>query len=134
MIRHQRGFTLLELMAALVITMALLTVALPGFEAQQYRVERVQALQGLQAAARCHAAQRAIRGQVDPSRCVPPASPRYRFFLVPAQGGLDAGHEWRAEPQDAQRGDPCGTLVLDHLGQKSVLGTPARAVACWRGR
>lgn len=131
---RRRGFSLPELLAAIAITLVLLTLALPGYQAHHHRMERVQALQGLQQAARCHVAQRSLKGMGDPARCLPAPSRSYRFLVVPARGGLAAGHEWRAEPLGAQRQDSCGTLVLDHEGRKAALGTPARGVACWRGR
>lgn len=130
----QSGFSLPELLAAMAITLVLMTLALPGYQAHQHRVERVQALQGLQGAARCHTTQLSLQGKSDLTRCLPAPSRTYRYLVVPARGGLELGHEWRAEPLGAQRRDGCGTLVLDHEGRKYQLGTPARGVACWRGR
>ena len=125
---------MIELLTALVITLVLLTLALPGYQAYRHRVERVLAAQGLQQAAQCFGAQQLLGNNSEPNHCLPVATGTYEFRFVPLTGGLQPGHEWRAEPVGSQRGDGCGTLVLDHLGRRSVLGTPARGVSCWRGR
>ena len=132
-----RGFSLTELLAALAITLLLLSVALPGYREHRHTAARLQALQSLQSAERCRASQSALAGD-GASRpihdCLPPDTAAYRFFLVPAEGGFGEGHDWRAEPRGDQRRDRCGTLVLDHLGRKSVLGTGEGGADCWRGR
>jgi type IV pilus assembly protein PilE len=134
---RERGFTLLELLTALLITAILLTLALPAWHAYGLRVERSSALAGLQQAAQCEA-KRSIWTSVtvvdpDPT-CLPPDSPAYRFLVVRTGVGREAGVEWRAEPRGRQRSDACGTLVLDHRGRRSVLGTAEEALRCWQGR
>lgn len=132
-----RGFSLTELLAALAITLLLLSVALPGYREHRHAAARVQALQSLQSAERCRVSRSALagRGTERPiDDCLPPDTAAYRFLLVPAEGGFDQGHDWRAEPRGDQRQDRCGTLVLDHLGRKSVLGSGEGGANCWRGR
>ena len=62
-----------------------------------------------------------------------PAAPSGDYQIDPDGDGGN-GHQWRAEPLGRQREDGCGTLVLDHLGGKSVLGASVAGTRCWRGR
>jgi type IV pilus assembly protein PilE len=134
---RNRGFTLLELLTALLITGMVMTVALPAWQAHGFRIERTAALTRLQRAAECQA-QRSLWVTATTSEpdvdCLPRDSSAYRFLAVQT-GGVESGaYEWRAEPQGRQRGDACGTLVLDHRGRRTVLGTAERALPCWQGR
>jgi prepilin-type N-terminal cleavage/methylation domain-containing protein len=130
---RQRGFTLLELLTALFITSVVVTFAVPGYQSYRLSTERVLALRALQDAQRCLVAQRALASIVEPARCLPPDTAEYRFLFMPDGDGGN-GHQWRAEPLGRQREDGCGTLVLDHLGGKSVLGASVAGTRCWRGR
>ncbi len=131
---RQSGFTLVELLCAVTIALVLLTVALPGWREYRQGVERVQAVRGLQQAAGCQAARTAVNLAASLADCLPASTRSYRFLLVPARGGFDRGHEWRAEPRGPQRGDACGTLVLDHSGSRRLLAAPGTGIDCWRGR
>lgn len=133
-VRRSSGFTLVELLCAVTIALVLMSVALPGWQEHRFRVERVQAVQALQRAAACEAARSSISLRTDRQACLPGSSGAYRFLLVPARGGFAMGHEWRAEPRGRQRGDACGTLVLDHAGRRLTLGAGSSRVDCWRGR
>ena len=131
------GFSLLELLTALLITGIILTFALPTWQTHGHRVERSAALAGLQQAAQCQA-KRSIWTPASPVNpdptCLPRNSGAYRFLVVRTGSPKVQCYEWRAEPQGKQRGDACGTLVLDHKGGRSVLGTAERARRCWQGR
>ncbi len=132
-----RGFTLLELLSALLIFGVLLTVALPAWQAHTFRIERTAALAGLQRAAQCQAKQsvwETLPFARPDTRCLPRDTGAYRFLAVPTGTPADGAYEWRAEPLGRQRGDACGTLVLDHRGQRAVLGTAEHALRCWQGR
>ncbi|MEE4175343.1 MAG: prepilin-type N-terminal cleavage/methylation domain-containing protein [Xanthomonadales bacterium] len=146
-INGQRGFSLLELMSALLITAVLLTIALPAWEGYTFRIERTAALTSLQQAAQCQAHRAVWTTGADPAPdpdCLPPRTTAYRFFIAPSaepaasdpftNAPAAPGYEWRAEPLGRQRGDACGTLVLDHRGRRSVLGTAEQALRCWQGR
>jgi type IV pilus assembly protein PilE len=133
----ENGFSSLELLTALLIAGVLLTIALPAWQAHGYRVERAAALAGLQEAAQCQA-RRSVwtepSGDLPDDACLPRASSAYRFLALRTGGPDEPGYEWRAEPQGRQRADACGTLVLDHQGRRSVLGTAEQALRCWQGR
>jgi prepilin-type N-terminal cleavage/methylation domain-containing protein len=134
---RERGFSLHEVLTTLLITGVLLTVALPAWQAYGFRIERAAALTELQQAALCQA-KRSVwapvtRNVPDPT-CLPRTSSAYRYLAVPTVEPGEAGYEWRAEPLGRQRADKCGTLVLDHRGRRSVLGTAEQALRCWQGR
>ena len=128
---------MLEVLTALLIAAVLVSLALPAWQSQGYRIERSAALAGLLQASQCQA-RRSLWTSADPAypdpTCLPRESPGYRFLAVRTGGPNGPGFEWRAEPQGRQRGDDCGTLVLDHRGRRSVLGTAEQALRCWRGR
>ena len=129
-----RGFSLPELLCALAIAALLLGIALPVHQQHRHRVERVQAARALEGAATCLATNESLDRMIGAANCLPTPTGAYRFELAPTSGGWMEGHEWRAEPRGGQRGDRCGTLVLDHDGRRTVTGTDRDADACWRGR
>ena len=134
---REHGFSVLELLTALLITSVLLTFALPAWQAHGHRVERVNALASLQQAAQCQTRRSvwATSSSLAPdASCLPRPSTAYRFLAVRTAGPEGDGYEWRAEPRGRQTADDCGTLVLDHLGRRSVLGTAEQALRCWQGR
>lgn len=128
------GYTLVELLVALLITAVLMTLAVPGYQEHQLTVHRTEALQTLQGAHQCEARQRlqGIKGST--GRCTPGPTAHYNYLLIADGRGLERTHEWRAEPRGAQKTDACGTLVLDHLGAKRVLGSVRSPQLCWQGR
>jgi prepilin-type N-terminal cleavage/methylation domain-containing protein len=132
--RPRPGFTLPEILVALLITALLLTLALPAYRDHQTRVQRSEALLALQAAGQCAARQRLQGADNAWDRCTPRPGNHYNYLLIAANGGPEEGFEWRAEPRGAQKTDACGTLVLDHLGAKRVLGAVRSPQACWAGR
>lgn len=128
------GFTLIELLIVLLVTALLMSVAVPGYREHQVTVQRTEALQALQAAHQCEARQR-LQGVAGAARrCTPGPSVHYNYLLIDDNRGMERRHEWRAEPRGAQKTDPCGTLVLDHLGGKRVLGSVRPPQTCWQGR
>lgn len=131
---HNPGFTLIELLIVLLITALLMTVAVPGYQEHQVTVQRAEALQALQAAHQCEARQRLQGVAGAAGRCTPGPSDHYNYLLIADNRGAERQHEWRAEPRGAQKADACGTLVLDHLGGKRVLGSVRPPQICWQGR
>jgi len=132
--RPPGGFTLPELLCAVVITLVLLTVALPAYREHRLAVARTDALLALREAAACQAGRRHLERQATLRDCLPAPTRAYRFLLVPTRAAGREGHEWRAEPRGDQRGDACGTLVLRDDGHRDALGAGWRRVRCWRGR
>lgn len=130
----QAGFTLVELLVVVLITAVLLTLALPAYQKHQVTVQRSQALQALQSARQCAARQKLQGSPAAEDRCTPVATAHYRYLLLTGNGNLEYTFEWRAEPRGVQMADACGTLVLDHLGGKRVLGAASSPQACWQGR
>lgn len=124
------GFSLIELLVAVLITTILMSLTVPAYREHQVRVHRTAALQALQSARHCQAGQRVQGASEFSERCAPAPTPYYQYLLVTAEGT----HEWRAQPQGRQMSDACGTLVLDHLGAKRVLGAVRSSHACWQGR
>jgi len=129
-----RGFTLVELLCALLITAVLLSIAVPAWSERQYAVHRTAALQALQAARQCELKRQLLQHGAGAPVCVPTASRHYRYLLLPTGAGWREGYEWRATPLGTQRQDRCGTLVLDHRGEKRVLGAAQAALKCWSAR
>ena len=129
---RQRGFSLLELMIAVVVVGILASVAYPSYVEYARRSDRAegQALL-MEAAARQERFfaqnRRYVVADADIASLGLQASSRNgRYVLTLAAGeDGDGGYLLRVEPQ---RDDPrCGPLTLNALGQRS----PATA-ECWR--
>ena len=130
--RRHRGFTLIEVMIAMVIIGILTSVAWSAYERQTTKNRRVEGVRALMEASslmeKCY-----VNNNNTYQDCtIPATSERGHYGL--SLGHTDATEDYTltATAQNAQAGDAeCTTLVINHLGQRSHTGTAALARRCW---
>lgn len=130
--RDKRGFSLIELMIAVVIISILAAVALPSYQRYTLRGTRAEAQSHMMEIAarqgqflidnRAYAASVAALGITTPSS----VSTKYTIAInVPAAN--PPTFSITATPSGSQASDTCGTLTLTSAGAKSASGTGT----CW---
>jgi type IV pilus assembly protein PilE len=129
------GFTLLELVIALIVVAILLALAVPAYQRYVQRGERAEAVRLLLAAAACQERVRAQGGYYDTSRCLDDvAASGYEFRIEPPDDAASLVFTLVAEPILAREDDPCGSLSLDQAGTRGIGGSAEQLAACWGGR
>lgn len=129
------GWSLVELMVALVIVAILLRLAMPAYQQYLQRGHRADAVRELLRVAACQERVRAATGYYDTTRCIG-AIPggRYRFAFEPTGATATLIYVARAEPLRPDRADRCGTLGIDQSGSRMISGASNRLADCWGGR
>ena len=129
------GFTLLELLVAVLILGILLAIALPSYERHLQRGQRAEAVRLLLAAAACQEQVRSRSGFYDTTRCLGGFdTERYRLRIEPADAPAAAAFTLIAEPRSIRADDACGALSLDQAGTRGITGNVSALAACWGGR
>ena len=131
---RSRGVTLIELLIVVAVMGILLATAIPGYRSYTLRVHRTEAIRMLLQASMCQEKLIASRGNYDTNLCRP-ASEQKRYQLsynTPNSQGLS--YLAMATPLGAQVADPCGSLILDHSGVRSISASNISTVKCWSGR
>jgi type IV pilus assembly protein PilE len=135
-IRNPRraGFTLLEILIAMVVVAILLALAIASYQRYVVRAQRAEAVRILLGAAGCQERQRAQTGYYDTSRCASGLDTRHYAFRIEPDGETEA-LEFRvfAEPRRRSPADRCGSLSLDQAGTRTISG-PGSLADCWGGR
>jgi type IV pilus assembly protein PilE len=139
---NKPGFTLLELMIVCALAAILLMLAVPGYQGYVMRSHRSMAIEQLLAAAVCQERIYARQFSYDTSKCLEsgeesdeePGKDHYAFRFEPPAVSGSGGFVIVAEPLAAQRADPCGNLILDQTGERSITGPRSRVRLCWEGR
>ncbi len=128
------GMTLIELVIVVAVMGILLATAIPSYRSYTLRVHRTEAIRMLLQASMCQEKLIASRGKYDTNLCRP-ASEQKRYQLsynTPNSQGLS--YLAMATPLGAQIADPCGSLILDHSGARSISASNISTVKCWSGR
>jgi len=130
-----RGFTLLELMIAVLVISILLGLAIPSYQRYLQRSQRAEAIGRLLAAAACQERIRMASGFYDTTRCLGGApDAAYRLSFLPANRVTAVEFTLLAEPPGDRMEDHCGTLTLDQSGRRGNEGGASAAHECWGGR
>jgi len=129
------GFTVLELLIALLIAGILLGLAIPAYQKYMRRGQRADAVRMLLAAAACQERIRAAAGAYDTRRCISATgNGSYSLRIEPAAEAAALVFTVVAEPQVALADDDCGALSLDQTGTRRISGDEAALAACWSGK
>lgn len=128
-----QGLTLVELVVVAALVAVLLGLAVPAWERHVMRAYRMEATSRMLRMAACQEIHRADTGQYDSGYCRPTEQEHYRFAYQPLPADSN-GFSLSAEPTGRQTKDRCGTLTLDHRGQRGVLARNIEPGPCWAGR
>jgi len=129
------GFTVLELLIALLIAGLLLGLAIPSYQRYMLRGQRADAVRMLLSAAACQERIRAANGAYDTRQCISETgNGSYALRIEPAAEATATVFSVTAEPRKPLTSDPCGALSLDHTGIRRISGDAAALAACWSGK
>ncbi len=132
MTRTPKGFTLIELLIALACIALLASLAWPSYQSIVLRSQRAQARASLLQAAHWLERAASANGSYPLTADVPASvlqvdGQRYRMTVT----STAQSYTLSAIPLGSQAADTCGTLTVNHLGVRSVLGASETAAQCW---
>ncbi len=142
-----RGFTLAEVLTALVVVAVLAAIAIPTWRTHLLRVRRADAISALTAlqaeqdryfGIHAHYADAAAMTQKPPDGLGRPATSERGFYAIElqtAEDGLSYNATARALSRSGNAHDTrCAQLSIDHLGIRRALdaGGKDRSGDCWR--
>ena len=129
---RQIGFTLIELLIALACVALLASLAWPSYQSMIWRSQRAQARAALLQAAHWFERAASANGSYPFAADVPTSvlhmeGTNYKLSVT----STAQSYTLSATPLGAQANDACGTLVVNHLGVRSVQGASQSAAQCW---
>lgn len=138
--RVPRGFSLIELLAALAIAAVLAALAVPAYRQHAYRVRRIEGKELLLRIAQAQERYYASYGRYGAlaelgfAEPVPSVRGHYLARLSLGSGGSMQSFMATAQPVRVQKDDHCGALAIDDTGRKLPEAGDAAANgngACW---
>lgn len=144
---RQAGFTLIELMIVVAIVSILMAIGIPAYRDHVESARRADATAMLVEVTQFMERNFSDSGRYDQNATgaaitLPVAlqgTPRgstdgTRYYTVTLTGLSDTAFTAQAVPVNAQSTDPCGTLTLNHRGQRTASGVSStRPInTCWR--
>jgi len=128
------GYSLLELLIAVVVMAVLLTIAVPSYRQYSQRAARADAIRELLSVASCQERIRAATGFYNTAQCMSGlVSKSYNFRISPPADSTSLVFEALAEPIN-KNDNSCGSLSLDHTGARGISAETGSLSACWGGR
>ena len=130
-----KGFTLIELMIVVAIVGVLAAIAYPSYQEYIARARRADAktvlLENAQFLERFYTQNGSYLTATLPITEAPKdgGTKFYDISFVAAQTAT--AFQIQAAPKNAQSGDKCGTLIVNHSNQKSVSGATLDSQTCW---
>lgn len=140
-IRTASGFTLIEILVALLIVGLLVAIAAPSYLAHIQRAQRAQAaatlLQAQQFMERLYSVQGSYLSSGGSLPVLPVAlqsvtADGREIYRIRVERADTISYQLRAEPQGSLQQDACGALTLDHTSLKGRTGTTVEVQSCWR--
>ena len=136
--RRQTGFTLIELMIAVVVIGILAAIAYPSYQEHINKSRRADAQAALMELAQfmerhyTNAGGYQVNGSTGGAPTLPftkaPKDGSNEFYALSFSGTVTAqAYVLQAEPKNSMAGDKCGTMKLAHTGKKE-----ATLAECWR--
>ena len=126
--------TLIELIIVLAVMGILMATAVPSYRNYTLRVHRTEAIRMLMQASMCQERLIASRGNYDTSQCQLNSEQQRYQLTYDSQDSKGRGYVAMAIPTGPQLADPCGSLMLDQSGARSISASNMSVVKCWNGR
>ena len=133
--KHERGFTLVELLITIVILAIIVAVALPSYSAQAQKSRRADATSSLSRAAMVMESCRSdLATYTGCAGRVAATSEESFYNLAVAVTGGGVGFTLTATAAGVQtQDDRCDTITLNSQGTKGFTGTAPDVATCWGG-
>lgn len=133
-LKHQRGFTLIEVMIVLVILGILTSVGWSAYESQSTKNRRAEGVRALMEASslmeKCYV--NSSPNNTYENCTLPAESDRFHYSLALSHTDPTQDYTLTATAQNAQAGDDkCTSLTINHLGVRGKTGTATSARSCW---
>ncbi len=140
--KRQAGFTLIEIMMAIVIVAILAGIAVPIYFHYVEGSRRSSAITALQRAAAAeekhyatynsYATSLTTLGYQTNSVAIPSGSQHW-YTLSAQTDPSGSDYELKATPAGSQAGDACGTYILTATGSRKLSGNTKTVEQCWGG-
>lgn len=133
--RYSLGFTLIEIVTAIVIVGILAAMAYPSYVSQIQKSRRSDAKQALASAAqaleRYFTEQNTYQTATLGSSGVYPSTSTNGDYALSITAQTQTTYSLQAVPGGKQAGDQCGTFTLNEQGVQGVSGGTLTAANCW---